>query len=345
MSLDRLISSLTDLSTSTISSPHIVLPAPMICEWKTSSVTGKEIRDGLVYEMEIVLKFFHFILSFFVFLSLSCPVWTSQLSIPTYLSYYMFVSSWKGASSKSRHIWRSIIHPHFIIHAIFLFTNDDFFRCIFFAYSFMHVFFLRIAFHPYIATFVTEPFHSTRLRVGIVVLSFILLTGWLLKFYNQLTTSLAIGFTLITVWISVGIVSLIAHAVVASSTKQFGHLVHSPFIDLFLSIDSIFRFRSSTGMTVSSFLRLVDAHIDTANPDPAITLETLVEWLAHERGVAAWQFVQQFKTYRLGKKLDPQDVFVPQDILDAVEAGRRDRWVAADSPLMFKTPLLTSGHC
>jgi len=349
MSFDRLVSSWTDFSTSTGSSaaaPNLVLPAPMVGEWK-HGVTAREIRNGLFYEANLVLNFFHFILSLTVLISVlipSCPSPVSTFTILLYLTYYMFISSWNGGSSKTRHLWLAMMHPHFLVHCAYIVLGggDQFLQTAFTTYAFIHVFFVRLGFHPYIACFINDPLILTRVRVGLFLLAMVGISLWSLNEASLLSTPLLLSSISLEVLILAGVLSLIAQSVIVASRRTCNHLVHSPLTDVIVSLRSILRFRSTVGMTISSFLRLLDAHIDPIKTwcDAPITLDTLIEWLSHERGVSVWQFITQFKTYRLGKDPDPSDT-VPQDILDAVEAGRRERWLSTDSPL--KSPLLR-GH-
>lgn len=353
MTFDRLVSNWTDLSTtSTGSSPNLVLPAPMVCDWKPSTVTAREIRDGLFYEANIVLKFFHFFLSIIVLVTVivsACPQWISTISIIVYLIYYMFVSSWNGASSKNRRLWLAMTHPHSLVHFAYICVggSDNVCRTAFTTYAFIHVFFFRFGFHPYIASFTHEPLRLPRVQVGIAMLAITGASIWLLSQYSLLSTEICLILTSFASVVFAGVVALIGQSVMRSSRRTFNHIVYSPLTDFRISFQSILRFRSTVGMSVSSFLRLLDAHIDPVKTwcDPPVTLDVLIEWLAHERGVSVWQFTTQFKTYRLGKDFDSSDI-VPQDVLDAVEAGRRERWfstaaTAPDTPL--KSPLLR-GH-
>lgn len=348
MLFDRLVSSWTDFSTSTGSSAaaaNLVLPAPMVGEWK-HGVTAREIRDGLFYEANLVLNFFHFILSLTVLISVLIPSFPSSVSSSTillYLTHYMFISSWNGGSSKTRHLWLAMMHPHFLVHCAYIVLGGpDQVRTAFTTYAFIHVFFVRLGFHPYIACFINDPLKLTRVRVGLSLLAMVGISMWILTEDSLLSTPLLLSTVCFEFFLLAGVLALIAQSVIVASRRTCNHLVYSPLTDVIVSLRSILRFRSTVGMTISSFLRLLDAHIDPIKTwcDAPITLDTLIEWLSHERGVSVWQFITQFKTYRLGKDPDPSDT-VPQDILDAVEAGRRERWLSTDSPL--KSPLLR-GH-
>jgi hypothetical protein len=148
------------------------------------------------------------------------------------------------------------------------------------------------------------------------------------------------------VTVATGVLALIALSI-TRTPPDLPYTIYSPLIDLAISLRSVLEFRSSVGLSISAFLRLLEAHIDPSKTwcDPPITLDTLIEWLSHEKGVAVWRFVAEFKTYRLNRISDPStdSAAVPQDILDTIEAGRRERWLTNpqnDGPFFKSTPFL-----
>ena len=314
---------------------QLQLPPVISC-----NVTTEEARQGLLFEVHTAMGFIHFVFSVLVLVSILLgldPLFVQMPLLLLFAVWHVLLRTWGSGSNKARKLV-SVLFDCEIILAL-LYSIDIFvkpyvpvpYRAI------AHAVFVALfsfstvnlsGFHPLIRLFIHVPLASPGVQTGLLLLAtdYGLFKTIELSTLDEATVS-GLRFVLAVFGVALVAVTagLMAGTAMSHPRREIFRL-YTPWRDVYESIRSLVMFRLMTGMKMSSFARLLDA----GDPSEVLTLGLLEEWLDNDRGAAAYEFIIEWKAYRLGKCLDTNDeVHVKQQR----RAARRD-----DSPL--RSPLL-----
>lgn len=338
------------------------LPSNALVPAVPSGIRPEEVRDGLMYEVQLVMQGIHFLLVSLILVSVLVP-WADTVtasSILVYLSWYLLQSGWGRGNRKSRKILLSLLRPTFWLNGIFviilLFTNYRSSRFEqFLIFNSVTNTIWSLNFHPYFQVLIQAPLQDVQVRTGIVALGLMYLVRSRIRYdYTDpggdpaiLTALLPLtGFAIVTrailfiifVFAALLTTGFAVRAGFRAADVPRSYKIYAPWVDLPMAIKSLLEFRSFTNMKMSAFIRLLDAHTDGPLDESDVDVETLVEWMGEERGVGTWKFLTWWKPKRLGKSVMDTDMVVPTAILDSLQIKAV---LNSDAPL--RSPLLR-GH-
>ena len=343
------------------------MPSPTIGEFRLpqsviaarrSVITPEEVRDALLYEVQLVMNSIHFFLQLQILASILCfdVAALTVGAILLYLPWFLWKSAWAAGNRKSRKVLKSFLHPRFWVnagYAIALTTNacsadvNQLFRLNAIVNTLW-----GLNFHPHFQVLLQAPLADVHVRAGLLGLALMWavyhLTGqaealppdhFSLRLLTRSFLFLLFGSAV------AGTTAFAVRAAVKAGETVRKFKVFSPWIDVPLAIRNVLKFRSSTNLKLSAFIRLLDAHTDSddalsvGTPD-VLHLETLVEWMGEERGVDTWKFLTSWKSVRLGKIVTESDLLVPADILANLEVRKTLASMDTETLAPLRSPLL-----
>lgn len=320
-----------------------------------SAITVLEVKEGLQYEVILVMDFIKFLIS--VLLWGSCWVVYPVLTLATsifFLAWSVAISLWRPDSESSP---LSVLRSHAVNPITYL-------PLLLLAQLFLRGTWLEVArdtstaitlgnmlyctgFHPDCQYYIHVPLSNPKVLTGLCLLLF-------LTAVYQVTLALSgVSFSyVIMVWYTYAFSSIVVAAttlcfaakaaLTAAETKR-PFKIFSPLYDVFLSAKSVLNFRTQTGLRVSSFIRMLSAQAaDDESLSDTLSYHSLMDWLDEDRGVAAWEFLCLWKQFRLGRRRDESEDRIPSDVLQAINMRRMTEHLQTakreDQPL--RSPLL-----
>lgn len=312
---------------------QLQLPPVVSC-----NVTTEEVREGLLFEVQTAMGFIHFLFSALVLVSISLefdPIFVQLPFLSLFVVWHVLLRTWGTGSNKARKLV-SVLFDFEIALAVLY--SIDIMVTPFVPYPYpeiAHAVFVGIfliitvnlfGFHPFIRLFIHVPLGNPGVQTGLVLLATDCVLFKTIEFstFDESTIS---ALRLILAAFGVGLAgitaALMAGTAMSHPRREIFRL-YTPWRDVYESIRSLVMFRLMTGMKMSSFARLLEAE------NEVLTLGLLEEWLDNDRGAAAYEFIVEWKEYRLGKSLDStEEIHVNQ----RRRVNRRN-----DSPL--RSPLL-----
>ena len=311
-----------------------------------SNITPEEVRDGLLFEVNLVLNFLHFI---FVMCVLGSAVFgvARAVCICVYLVWCLVQSGWAGGNRKTRQIVYALFYPFYFqfwinlgfLSVILLNLDIPLFNQTFIFNSGLNALWSLGSLHPYFENVIQTSILNVTVQSGIFAAVFVFGLSKTTEFGQIFFQAATLAIALITAGVAVSVA-------VAASGQPRTYLIYAPWFDIPLAIRSMLNFRSFTNLKLSAFMRLLDAHTDrddslsVGTPD-VVQVETLVEWMGEERGVGTWRFLTRWKQSRLGKKVLDSDLVVPVSILDSLAVKSMQTSIEAQkSNPVIRSPLL-----